>query len=130
LSALPDNLIADEAAVGNAVRTLMASVLAVRHPRRLMSVASPTTTGGEDATCVFRDSVDYSSVHSAIAADVSRHKPEHGPVSDKQQSIEASHPAYAFLAKHGLLEHAGGLQSLPHDAEDQTLVMQPRRSRS
>ncbi len=127
LSAVPADMLADEAAVGNAVRTLMASVLAVRHARRLMSVPVPGGKGPEDATCVFRDSAEFSppplSERAPPPATRSTPKPQAPPAA----GIDASHPAYKFLAKHGLLAHASGLAA--HDeSEDKTLVMKPRRS--
>jgi hypothetical protein len=127
LSALPADFIADEVAVGNAVRTLMASVLAVRHPRRLMSVAAPVAGGGE-ATCVFRDSVEYASAPSEVPPVQIEHEQRRSERST--HSVAPSHPAYAFLAKHGLLAHAGGILEASDDGDDKTLVMRPRQSRS
>ncbi|HEU5074702.1 MAG TPA: hypothetical protein VFU02_11020 [Polyangiaceae bacterium] len=140
LSQLPRDMIADEATVGDQVRKLMASVLAVRHPRRLMSVAAPTRPGGGDATCVFRDSADYgSSLAPPSSSDpglpmIGAQKPisSRPPVVTQEQAqaasgeIDASHPAYAFLVKHGLLEHATGLMQHAQEGDDNTMVMPPK----
>lgn len=137
LSALPSDLLADERTVGDTVRKLMASVLAVRHPRRLMSVAAPTRPGGADATCVFRDSAEYSPSLAQAARSISDEPPRRTssqpspPARDSdrtdQHDINPSHPAYAFLKKHGLLEHAQGLMKHGEEGEDLTLVMPPRQ---
>jgi hypothetical protein len=126
MSALPPHQMATERIVGNAVETLMASVLAVRHPRRLMSVASPQRPGGQDATSVFQGSFDVaaspresalrsmpSSGIKAPQKPASEAAPKHG------SKVGSSHPAYAFLAKHGLLEQAGNLgQQQDHEHTD------------
>ena len=139
LSRLPPDMIADEATVGDQVRKLMASVLAVRHPRRLMSVAAPTRPGGGDATCVFRDSAEYSAslvppssdpgpargISPSPARAVSSRPPAATEDHAGQASgeIDPSHPAYAFLVKHGLLEHATGLMQHGQEGDDRTMVM-------
>jgi len=135
LSQLPPDMIADEATVGDQVRKLMASVLAVRHPRRLMSVAAPTRPGGGDATCVFRDSaaelspslMPPSSSDSGSPKLISSRPPA---VSQEQASgeIDPSHPAYAFLVKHGLLEHASGLMRHVQEGDDKTMVGPPTKA--
>lgn len=136
LSELPKDLLADERTVGDTVRKLMASVLAVRHPRRLMSVAAPTRPGGSDATCVFRDSAEYSPSLAEAARSIGEDAPartssqpsprSHDSERTDKHDIDPSHPAYAFLQKHGLLEHARGLMKHGEEAEDKTLVMPPR----
>ena len=132
LSQLPPDMIADEATVGDQVRKLMASVLAVRHPRRLMSVAAPTRPGGGDATCVFRDSSEYSpslmpsSSDSGLPKVASSAPPASAPESPQTSGdIDPSHPAYAFLVKHGLLEHASGLMRQGQEGDDKTMVVPP-----
>lgn len=145
LSALPPDMIASEGAVGDAVRKLMASVIAVRHPRRLMSVATPSAGGADDATCVLRDSTEFASLpprpsalrQSSKPAPAPWHQPQTNDATDEldkheghgKAGIGPSHPAYAFLLKHGLLEHASGLLAQRDDSEDKTLVMKPRESR-
>lgn len=154
LSALPSELVADEATVGDAIRKLMASVLAVRHPRRLMSVASPARPGGDEATCIFQDPMDLppprfreSVPPERAAAQASPHADSAPPKSGRPDHVSTEpppapspvpapmrpehglvpgHPAYAFLAKHGLLEHAKSLVGQPDDGDDKTLVMRPR----
>jgi hypothetical protein len=125
-------MIADEATVGDQVRKLMASVLAVRHPRRLMSVAAPTRPGGGDATCVFRDSAgDYSpSLMPSSSSDGGSSKviSSRPPAAAQEQAsgeIDPSHPAYAFLVKHGLLEHATGLMRHVQEGGDEKTMMVP-----
>lgn len=147
LSQLPPDMIADEATVGDQVRKLMASVLAVRHPRRLMSVAAPNRPGGGDATCVFRDSSEYSSsLAPSSSSDPGLSKGSvpklaklpklpssrpptaaHEPAPSASGEIDPSHPAYAFLVKHGLLEHATGLMHhVAQEGDDKTLVVPPK----
>ncbi len=142
LSQLPRDMIADEATVGDQVRKLMASVLAVRHPRRLMSVAAPTRPGGGDATCVFRDSAEYSSSlaspsssdpglpHAGLPKLPSSRPPVAAPAPQPVSGeIDPSHPAYAFLVKHGLLEHATGLmQHVAHEGDDKTMIAPPAKA--
>jgi hypothetical protein len=143
LSQLPRDMIADEATVGDQVRKLMASVLAVRHPRRLMSVAAPTRPGGGDATCVFRDSADYASSlippssrdsappKASVPKLPSSRPPVMGaaPAPTASGEIDRSHPAYAFLVKHGLLEHATGLmQPTTPEGDDMTVVGAPTKA--
>lgn len=137
LSQLPKDMIADEATVGDQVRKLMASVLAVRHPRRLMSVAAPTRPGGGDATCVFRDSAgDYSpSLMPSSSSDGGSSKviSSRPPAAAQEQAsgeIDPSHPAYAFLVKHGLLEHATGLMRHVQEGggDENTMVVPPPKA--
>ena len=144
LSALPPDMIASEGAVGDAVRKLMASVIAVRHPRRLMSVSAPSAGGADEATCVLRDSMEFaqlpmrpntprpSSNPAPPQVNSARKTESAGPKdkqSEQQGAIGPSHPAYAFLLKHGLLEHAAGLVEHREESEDKTLIMKPRESR-
>src|SRR5690606_36275979 len=71
---------------------------------------------------------DPSLLRDLVPAPAPLAKESSKPPREKNR-IDPSHPAYAFLVKHGLLEHAQGLVAQDDEAEDKTLVMRECQSR-